>query len=485
MLFVPKIQLDSFSHFVSEAEPKERYMTDLYEVSVNGVPCDVRRCDVSAMPFNREFPGHQRSKDQTEQAAYLNVFGDEPITLTVTCKNPFEKVVCRPLSKGVLPTHEGNTVTFTLTEHGGYVLEPYEDHHTLHIFYNPPLSCEGQETATYSFGPGIHFVHHLELKSGESVYVDPEAYVYTNILAHDAEHIRIFGGGVLDDSTEERVNAHCYSGQSIGNLRFYRCRDVRLEGVTLVNAANWVVSFFECNGVVVDGIHIVGQWRYNTDGMDICNTSNITVKNAFIRSFDDTISIKGLKNFPLIENITVENCVLWCDWGKTLETGIETMAKELRRFTFKNCDCIHNCWGGMTVSNGNWAYVHDLLYEDVRVELQQRHNAVLQETEDQVYQAEKDLYATFVHLRNNPWRHPLVPEAEKSVLGKIADVTYRNITALPEPGCPKPIIVLRSEDAETPIERVTFDGVFVGGKKIASPDEIDFEMTNTKEVCFL
>ena len=77
---------------------------------------------------------------------------------------------------------------------------------------------------------------------------------------------------------------------------------------------------------MLDNIKVFGQWRYNTDGIDIVNSQNITVKNTFVHSFDDTICIKGIDRYihADCEYILVENCVLWCDWGRCCEFGFET-----------------------------------------------------------------------------------------------------------------------------------------------------------------
>ena len=44
-----------------------------YKVTANGKECTVRACRVSAMPFNRAWPNHQRDKKQTEIAKHLGI----------------------------------------------------------------------------------------------------------------------------------------------------------------------------------------------------------------------------------------------------------------------------------------------------------------------------------------------------------------------------------------------------------------------------
>ena len=96
-----------------------------------------------------------------------------------------------------------------------------------------------------------------------------------------------------------------------------------IEGITLKDSMFWsLIVRNHCENIVIDNIKIIGQWRYNSDGIDICSSKNVTVKNSFVRSFDDCFVARApyLKDETEdVENITVENCVMWCDWGKSLE----------------------------------------------------------------------------------------------------------------------------------------------------------------------
>ena len=77
---------------------------------------------------------------------------------------------------------------------------------------------------------------------------------------------------------------------------------------------------------------VFGQWRYNNDGVNIVNSKNITVKNSFVHSFDDSITIKGIDRYAETdnENILSENCVLWCDWGKLWKSVLKPPAEDTK-----------------------------------------------------------------------------------------------------------------------------------------------------------
>ena len=223
----------------------------------------------------------------------------------------------------------------------------------------------------------------------ESVYVDKDALVYGGIYAENAENIHIFGNGVFDDSSEMRLDgSSCYEPFTNGNFKLYDCKNVTVNGVGFCNSAGWCVGFFHCFDIELDGINVFGQWRYNTDGIDIVNSQRITVRNSFVHSFDDGITLKGIDRycFECCADILVENCVLWCDWGHTLEIGYETHCPEYRNVTFRNCDILR---GGATVcniQNGDCAYVHDIRYEDIRIEWERFYTEdVIQTTDEEVY----------------------------------------------------------------------------------------------------
>lgn len=92
-------------------------------------------------------------------------------------------------------------------------------------------------------------------------------------------------------------------------LSFVRCREVRVDGVTLRNLASWTQSYLDCDGVVVDGVTVdsAGEDR-NNDGIDIDGCRNVRVVNSRFRTGDDAICLKS--SFAPCENIVVANCVI-------------------------------------------------------------------------------------------------------------------------------------------------------------------------------
>lgn len=458
-----------------------------YTVTVNGTPVPVYTARISRFPFNREWPGHQRPLDQTELVSFVNLVSDESLTLAVTTTRPHKEVRLKPYSKGITPVEANGTITFTLPQHGQFVLECDGYHGCLYIFNSAPIEAPDPASVTHYFGPGIHYPRQITLHSHDRVYIDRDALVYGCFFAEDAEDIHIFGNGLIDDAGEARFNGHCYEAYTNGNLKFYDCQNIRIEGILCRDSAIWCLNLFHCFDVTADNIKIFGQWRYNTDGVDIVNCQNITIKNSFIHSFDDTITIKGIDRYAQTDNVNIltENCVLWCDWGKTCEIGIETACREYRNITFRNCDILRAGNTALDIQNGDCAAVSDILFEDIRVEYNAFDtDARYQASDDLVYDGEGTVQIpALVSILNFRFRSPAMLAAwgapsdyvdlDGIEQASIKNVTCRHITVFYDESIGRTAdgryrvpIVIRSDVKGVRYENIRLSDITVNGTPI-------------------
>ena len=448
----------SYSEFIhhypnSYFNHKEPLSED-YRVFVNGKEIPVYTCRISKYPFNRVWTGHQRQINQTELASFVNLVSDEELRLEVIANRDHEKVFIKPYSKGITVEENEGKISFALRENGQYVLETDSYHNCLYIFNSKPIKAPKKEDVTYYFGAGVHFPGKITMRSNESMYVDKDALVFGCVFAENAENIHIFGNGLLDDSGEERVNIHCYEPYTNGNMKFYDCKNVKIEGVLMRNSAIWCLNFFHCFDVVTDDIKIFGQWRYNTDGIDIVNSQRITIRNSFIHSFDDSVTIKGIDRFASTDNcdILTENCVLWCDWGRTCEVGLETSCRYDHDIIFRNCDILRAGSVALDIQNGDCAEIYNILFENIRVEYNSFDTKeVYQRTDEQVYDAENTIAVPTLLYVGNPrfrskatsglWETPekLLCDLDLNDVqcAAVHDVVCRNITVYYDEKIPK------------------------------------------------
>ena len=466
---------------------------DGYTVRINEEPVSAYCARVSAMPYNTVWPGRQRPLEQTETAPFLIVEADEAFTVAV--EYPFEPadVVVRPLSRGAKAAVKGHTALVQIDEPGQYTVEADGFHRALHLFVDEPRDFgvrEGDPNVIY-FGPGVHRPGVVRMKSGQTAYIDRDAVVYGAFEAIDCEDVRVCGRGVIDGSFENRVTGDGFyptdaerrlphmDGEALENalrqkrilragIKFWSCRRVCAEGCVIRDTDTFALIPGGCDGVVIDGVKTIGMWRYNSDGIDLINTSHAVIRNCFVRDFDDCIVIKGTVGYDEMNcaSISVENCVVWCDWGRALEIGAETNAPEYRDIVFRNCDVIHGSSVDLDIQHHNHAFIHDILYEDIRLEYTRHHLS-------DVYQHDM----TAPYRPPEPAKHP-VPIGIYILAsglfndvdyrnGSVRDITYRNIAILTEEGVPAPIPRFTGLDGDHVIDRVlienlTVDGVPVG-----------------------
>lgn len=438
--------------------PKGEALYPDYTLRVGGQSVPVYACRVSAVPLNQVWPGYQRPLDQTEPAGFAHWGQSGPVTVEVTSQRPFREVVIRPLSKGIRPKVQGRRIVFTMPGPGQVTVELDGRHHALHLFADPPekdVPKPGAPGVRY-FGPGVHRPGKIALKSGETLYIAGGAVVYTAVSAANATGVRILGRGIIDTSEYERDRGG-------GCIRLTDCSDVRVEGVILRDPDVWCLSAFGCRDIDIANVKLIGLWRYNADGIDLCNTQNAVVRDCFVRAFDDAIVLKGLRweggfHDRPVRNIRVHGNVIWCDWGRALEIGAETSAPEFADIVFRDCDVIRTTHIAMDIQCGDRAVVHSVLYEDIRVEIDDVcPTPRIQQTSDEKYVEDpNDSYVPnliVIVIAPNPYSR----DAER---GRVRNVTFRNIRVT---GKRTPASWFRGFDDEHDVRDVLLEGLRFNG----------------------
>lgn len=207
-------------------------------------------------------------------------------------------------------------------------------------------------------GPGVYLSGGLQLRSNVTLRVEAGAkllgssrvddYAYHPgppeegdangrhlIFALDAENIAVEGAGTIDGNgsffwhkkgrpapkPEDMwgdVIAWDYEAATPRRpapmLEFARCRNVRVEGVTLANAPSWTMRPVACESVWIRGVRVRNPiYAPNTDGMDITASRNVFISDCDIATGDDAICLKSENPYGELlptKNVTVTNCVL-------------------------------------------------------------------------------------------------------------------------------------------------------------------------------
>jgi polygalacturonase len=238
------------------------------------------------------------------------------------------------------------------------------------------------------------------------------------------------GRGIVDGSACPTHSRHLVKVQG---------SDIALEGVILRDSSIWTVPIRQSDRVSVKNLKLIG-YRANSDGIDICNSRDVTVEGCFIRTLDDLVVIKSDKGQGEVKRIEVRNCVLWNEVAHALSVGAE-LRDPVDGVRFADCDVIHDKGREWTlrVFHCDAAPVRNIVFENIRVEESPRLMSVW--------------IGKFVWTK----------DAER---GQIDGVTFRNIRATADPLK----VELTGFDDGHRVENVRFENVAVNGRPLAAGD---------------
>ena len=480
------------------------YFCEDYHVKINGKEAECNTARASAFPFNRRWPGHQRQIEQSEIVQFLSLETDEPLTFEITPALPFESIQIRPKSLGIQPTVEDGKIKFTLEKPAYFTVEPYGRNRALHIFADPKASygIDKNDPDVLYFGAGEHDAGLIEMKSGQTLFLDEGAVVYACIHAIDAENIRILGRGILDNSkNKEEILFEANednNAKAVNNayrrhtLELEYCANVEIDGITIRDSLVYNVRPIGCENLNIKNVKIIGCWRFNSDGIDMHNCVNVHISDCFLRTFDDSICVKGFdcyyegnveaavtaamyrggKAYDVFENVLIEGCVIFNDWGKSLEIGAETRAERIHDITFQNCDIIHLTGSALDVMNVDYADVYDVTFKDIRIEADEViPQPMIQNTDAETYKNLNEGYMPFTIRSEVVFHHEY--SAGGGRRGKNRDLLFENIRVFSDK---MPKVYCEGYDEDHKTKNVCIKGLFLNEERITALPEENFHI---------
>jgi polygalacturonase len=433
--------------------PKGEELSQAYKVSVAGRDVPVYTAKIAANDKPDQFKGISDIKNShkffdTAAFAYFDMQGKA--TVTVTVPNAVTSVKILPTAAGITATIKGNSISFPVSEAKNLTIEINGEWvKSLHLFVNP-LEVnvpKANDPNVIYFGPGIHNITHLEVGDNKTIYIAGGAVVraivdsaekytvsrndgqrnYSPSIVLRGKNITVRGRGIIDASA---CPTHAR------NLLFVRAsKNVNLEGIILRDPSTWTVPIRQSDSVMVDNIKIFG-YRANSDGIDICNSRYVTVKNSFLRTMDDLIVIKADKDQGDSKHIFATKCVLWNQLAHALSIGAE-LRDNVDDVLFTDCDVIHDKgreWS-LRIYQCDAGLISNVRFENIRIE-----------------EAHK-----FISL----WIGKAVWSRDKE-FGNIRNVSFKNITAAGSPL----LVDLVGKDDEHGIKDVVFENVKVNGQPL-------------------
>ncbi|MED6143613.1 hypothetical protein PIB30_007554 [Stylosanthes scabra] len=128
---------------------------------------------------------------------------------------------------------------------------------------------------------------------------------------HGLNHLTVEGGGSINGMGHEWWARSCKTNSTIPchpaptALTFHKCKNLKVNNLTLLNSQQMHLAFTSCMRVVASHLRVLAPPSSpNTDGIHISICKGVEVRDTLIRTGDDCISIVRNSSRLWIRNIT-------------------------------------------------------------------------------------------------------------------------------------------------------------------------------------
>ncbi|MBN1482806.1 glycoside hydrolase family 28 protein [candidate division KSB1 bacterium] len=180
--------------------------------------------------------------------------------------------------------------------------------------YLPVVLTRFEGTELFGYSPFIYAYQATDIAITGSGIIDGNArrsfVPWKHLQTDDKNILRQMGNDCVPVNERVMGEGH-YIRPSM--LQLYGCKNVLIEGITLVDSPFWVIHPVFCEDVVVRGV-TVDSWNYNNDGVDPDGCENVLIEDCTFNCGDDAVAIKagrdqdGWRVGQATENVVIRNC---------------------------------------------------------------------------------------------------------------------------------------------------------------------------------
>ena len=191
-------------------------------------------------------------------------------------------------------------------------------------------------------------------------------------LAVDAKDFSLTGEGCIDGRGKELKAAHIAvdkrpEGQRWGLrpflLRFVRCQQVKVKGITLRNSAAWTSHYFQCSDLEIDSVTIRSMGVAHNDGIDIDGCQHVRISRCDIVSGDDALCFKTTSSKSPCRDIEVRDMTLRSNQAG-IKFGTESMAA-FENIKIRKCYIYNTRNGGIKLFSVDGAQLRNIEITDI------------------------------------------------------------------------------------------------------------------------
>ena len=185
------------------------------------------------------------------------------------------------------------------------------------------------------------------------------------IGAKDVKGVAITGDGAINGRGERMV----YKNPEDRNrrpflIRFVRCENVVMDGVSTRNSAAWNIHVYQSNQVQLTNLRILSQSEGNGDGIDLDSSQNVLIADCDINAHDDAIALKSTSP-TACRHVRIRHCRLSSRWG-AVKFGTETLG-DFEDIEISDCYMYDVHGGGIKINSVDGANIRNITIRDIEM----------------------------------------------------------------------------------------------------------------------
>lgn len=244
------------------------------------------------------------------------------------------------------------------------------------------------------------------------------ACVRSLLFAENVENLAIDGGGMLDGNGrglhKNGMNRTAREGTRPCTLRIFNGKNITVRNVDFYNSHMWTENYDNCENLLIEQLRVIampdGGDSYNSDGMNICNSRHVVIRDNDLDAPDDIICFKSHGPGKGIEDVLVTNNTIRARVANGIKFGTST-AGPIRNVRFINNHIVKAGLGGFCIESVDGSNISDIRVKGLTIE--------------------DTMHPFFIRLAYRGAYWEIAPSVYPKEIGTISGVTIENVVVKP------------------------------------------------------
>jgi hypothetical protein len=323
------------------------------------------------------------------------------VTIKVTSLNlnNINSVVIRPLSRRIMQSISGNSVTFTIRKSDNFSVEFNGNRHqNLHVFANKiidtnqipynnilqpyTLDCVStggnNSDGVYIYDTNLNTVEGKKIRiragailivpyiladywkkdnacivalNNDEIYIEEGGVLKGGVVIEEGSFgVKVYGRGMIDLTNYQKNYDFDYPNggnpyPAIQGITVRKATKIVIDGIVINDSQQKGIELIDSEYVSINNVKIFSRVLWG-DGIHMTGSSNVNINNCFIRTNDDGVAIYASRHTPpswevpyennSAENIYVENTSFYSDFAHPIEIGFHGNSNTLNYYEDPN-----------------------------------------------------------------------------------------------------------------------------------------------------